>query len=72
MASWLSIACACSAAILLAGCGARHEAPPVMGTVPPFSLTDQNGSSFDSHTLEGKVWVADFIFTNCNRPRARG
>ena len=70
MASWLSIACACSAAILLGACGG-HKAPPVQDSVPPFALTTQDGSAFDSHTLDGKVWVADFIFTNCTGPCPR-
>lgn len=30
-----------------------------------FMLTDQNGQSFDSDSLKGKVWVASFFFTNC-------
>jgi len=30
-----------------------------------FTLTDQNGQSFDSDSLKGKVWVASFFFTNC-------
>ncbi|HSV15761.1 MAG TPA: SCO family protein [Tepidisphaeraceae bacterium] len=38
---------------------------PVLFDAPSFSLTDQNGQSFDSAGLHGKVWVADFIFTSC-------
>ncbi len=30
-----------------------------------FVLKDQNGQKFDSHSLEGKVWVGSFFFTNC-------
>lgn len=30
-----------------------------------FSYTDQNGGTFGLKDLKGKVWVADFIFTNC-------
>jgi protein SCO1 len=30
-----------------------------------FSLTDQAGKTVTLHDLAGKVWVADFIFTNC-------
>jgi protein SCO1/2 len=37
----------------------------VFGTVPPFTLEDQDGASFDSSRLAGKVWVASFIFTSC-------
>lgn len=37
----------------------------VFGQVPDFSLKDSSGATVDIHSLEGKVWVADFIFTNC-------
>jgi protein SCO1/2 len=40
-------------------------APPVLGTVPAFALTDQTGHPFGTRDLQGKVWVADFIFTAC-------
>ncbi|MCQ6277459.1 SCO family protein [Bacillus sp. V3B] len=33
--------------------------------VPDFTHTDQNGEPFGLRDLEGKVWVANFIFTNC-------
>ncbi len=32
--------------------------------VPPFQLVAQDGV-FDSARLAGKIWVADFFFTNC-------
>ncbi|MCH2172109.1 SCO family protein [Myxococcota bacterium] len=28
-------------------------------------MTDQRGRSFDSRHLEGRVWVANFMFTTC-------
>ncbi len=40
-------------------------APPVLGTLPAFTLTDQRGQPFGTRELAGKVWVADFIFTAC-------
>ncbi|MGF1678701.1 MAG: SCO family protein [Candidatus Methylacidiphilales bacterium] len=36
--------------------------------VPTFSLTDQRGQTLGSEDLEGKVWVAAFIFTRCPGP----
>jgi protein SCO1/2 len=39
--------------------------PPVLGTLPAFTLTDQAGRPFGTRELAGKVWVADFIFTSC-------
>jgi protein SCO1/2 len=38
---------------------------PVLGSLPDFSLTERNGQSFGLQDLRGKIWVADFIFTNC-------
>lgn len=56
--------------LVLAGC-ARHEALPVYGRVPAFVLTSQTGATFDSKTLAGKIWVADFFFTTCMGPCPR-
>ena len=33
--------------------------------VPKFAFTERSGQSFDSTSLRGKVWVADFFFTSC-------
>lgn len=41
------------------------EPPPVLGTLPPWSLVDQDGRSFGSTELRGKVWIASFFFTRC-------
>ena len=38
------------------------------GRVPEFQLTNQNGEAFGSADLQGKVWIADFIFTSCRGP----
>lgn len=38
------------------------------GTVPAFQLTNQNGQSFGSAQLAGKIWIADFIYTTCPGP----
>jgi cytochrome oxidase Cu insertion factor (SCO1/SenC/PrrC family) len=34
----------------------------------PFVLTAQDGSSFDSTSLAGKVWLASVFFSNCPGP----
>lgn len=39
--------------------------PPVLGVVPEFSLTDQSAETYGSAQLNGKIWVANFIFTRC-------
>jgi protein SCO1 len=53
--------------VLFGGCAAP---PPleVMGQLEPFQLTSQTGQSFDGKSLEGHVWVADFIYTTCPGP----
>ena len=38
------------------------------GTVPAFQFTNQDGQAFGSAQLQGKIWIADFIFTSCAGP----
>ena len=38
---------------------------PVLSSVPAFEFTNQHGALFGSKSLEGQVWVANFIFTRC-------
>ena len=57
------------------GNGGRGEPPsleapapaplPDLGGVPDFSFTERSGRTVARKDLLGKVWVADFIFTNC-------
>jgi protein SCO1/2 len=62
---YLAVVCALAA---LAGCDGR-PALPSYGLVPDFTLTAQDGSTFHSlEKLSDKVWIADFIFTNCTGP----
>ena len=56
-----------AAALLLASC-LKPKDLPVFGDVPEFSLIAQTGQPFDSRTLDGHVWVADFIYTTCTGP----
>jgi protein SCO1/2 len=53
--------------VLLAACN-RQPPLPVYGQIPPFQLTAQTGENFDSRELDGHIWVADFMFTNCPGP----
>jgi len=39
----------------------------VMGTVPPFRFRDQDGKGFGTKELDGRAWIATFIFTRCSR-----
>ena len=54
---------------VVAGLGAwralRPRALPVLGLVPPFSLTERTGTPLTADDLTGHVWVADFVFTRC-------
>ncbi len=70
MASSYSTAIATSALLLLAGCASK-PALPSFGVVPDFTLTDQTGNKFSSTALNKKVWIADFVFTNCPGPCPR-
>ena len=38
---------------------------PVLGTIPEFYFTDSRDKKISRADLDGKVWVADFIFTTC-------
>jgi protein SCO1/2 len=46
--------------------GNSETAPPVMGTLPPFSLIERSGRAISRDDLTGQPWVADFIFTRCS------
>jgi protein SCO1/2 len=44
------------------------DADGVLGrfsTVPDFTLTERSGASVKRADLEGKVWFADFVYSNC-------
>lgn len=57
------------AALLLTGCA--KPPLPDYGDVPAFQLTDQLGRAFSSSALNGHIWIADFVFTNCEGPCPR-
>jgi protein SCO1 len=58
--------------LLLISCAPKTSPLAVYNTVGPFALTSQSGERFDSAVaLQGKVWVADFIFTTCTGPCPR-
>lgn len=51
------------AIFLLSACGEPTQTGRQVGS---FSFTDQNGKPFGTDQLTGNVWIANFIFTNCN------
>jgi protein SCO1/2 len=73
----VSITRKCSVFFLVAiglsvlSCANRAAKLEDYGTVPHFTLTDSEGHPFDSNELRGKVWIVDFIFTNCPGPCPR-
>lgn len=56
--------------VVCAGC-ARRAPLPIYGQVPDFELTAQSGEAIQRKMLDGKIWVADFIFTHCSGPCPR-
>ena len=38
---------------------------PVYSSIPPFTLTNQDGHTVTLDDLRGQVWIADAIFTRC-------
>lgn len=44
----------------------RQVPPPiVLAQLPPFALTERDGSTVTLGDLAGAPWIADFIFTRC-------
>ena len=41
---------------------------PAYATLSDFSLVDQNNDPISLKTFNGKIWIADFIFTRCAGP----
>lgn len=50
--------------LFLAACGQGID-DPLNWETEEFTFTDHNNEDFGSSDLEGKVWLADFVFTNC-------
>jgi len=50
--------------LFVTACGKQLE-NPLNWPVQEFTATDQAGKEVNLEQLKGKVWVADFIFTNC-------
>lgn len=50
--------------LFLVACGGEIETN-MSGTVEDFEFTTQGNETLSSNDLEGKWWVADFIFTKC-------
>ena len=44
---------------------AGGSALQLLDPVPPFSLTGASGQAVTLGSLQGRIWIADFIFTRC-------
>ncbi|WP_213586011.1 SCO family protein [Paenibacillus sp. J2TS4] len=51
--------------LLAAGCGKPPDNSKLNWPVQDFTFTNQEGQAFGLADLKGKVWIADFVFTNC-------
>jgi protein SCO1 len=58
---------ALAAALAMVACG-DHRTLPVLAEIPQFELTGQTDRPFDSRSLDGHIWVANFIYTSCPGP----
>ncbi|MEH7113489.1 lipoprotein [Neobacillus niacini] len=53
------------AVLLLSACGQKGIENPLDYPVNDFSAVTEENIPFEKKNLDGKIWVADFIFTNC-------
>src|SRR3981081_4571009 len=60
-----------AAFLLFSACAGKQQPLPIYGKVPAFELTAETGQPFTSKALNGKVWVADLIYTTCPGPCPR-
>src|SRR5260370_20521440 len=53
--------------VALSGCNAP---PPLddFGPVADFRLTERSGRTVSRADLDGKIWIASFVFTRCTGP----
>ncbi len=66
-ASWLALVLAIASWPVIWAIRTPLPPPlPVIAAVPRFELLDQAGRRFGSDELQGRVWLASFIFTRCD------
>ncbi|WP_248925201.1 SCO family protein [Paenibacillus hamazuiensis] len=65
MKKWSLTVIAFGALLMFAACGGGKAPDQLNYKVGPFRFTDQGGGQMALEDLNGKVWVAHFIFTHC-------
>ncbi|WP_409298228.1 SCO family protein [Peribacillus sp. SCS-26] len=65
MKKWNKAVMACLVIVLLASCSKSRIPGELDYPVRAFKAVSQDGEPFTEKELNGKIWVADFIFTNC-------
>jgi protein SCO1 len=66
LAGAVAVAVLAAGAVVLWPRKPNREPPPVLATVPDFTMTDAAGRPFASASeLRGRVWAATFLFTRC-------
>lgn len=51
--------------LMLSACGQKGIKDALDYPVNDFSATTEENKAFEKKDLDGKIWLADFIFTNC-------
>ncbi|MDX1970887.1 MAG: FG-GAP-like repeat-containing protein, partial [Planctomycetaceae bacterium] len=49
----------------LTGTSKQVSSPRLLGLLPPLELIDQDGEAVRTQRYHGRVWVANFLFTQC-------
>ncbi|WP_010096833.1 SCO family protein [Ornithinibacillus scapharcae] len=52
--------------LLLVACGGQKYEGDFSYKVDDFTFTNQDGEEFSKSDLDGKIWIADFIYTTCD------
>ena len=61
----LLVMCAALLSAAVLGCEPERPLPPVLHALPDFRAQDQAGQAFTLADMDGKVWIANFVFTDC-------
>jgi len=59
------------ALVVAASAGCRQADLPVLAEAPAFHLVNEDGAAIDAASLEGRPWLASFLYTSCPGPCPR-